>query len=389
LGLQWLPLAEIATMAAKIKPVAILREGLPLEIGREAALFGRNTIARKQSGFALQHRLFTNDPWAMIAEGIHRALPKGRIRDIAHSFRRQAEDYFRAGTAGRELAVRPLLLYYSFLNLSKAYVVTKGNTRVVGRSFHGVTAAARPRAIPGSLVKFETTSPTRPGVFQELLQHLDGNSEVLRSDLRLGHLLPQILPGHRLWCYAAHRSERFLAIDYFQVRHSSTLKQVWLNIFLSKNNLAEIGLSETRVLSEADLASDFEIAGKFDTRVCFQQLHPESYSADPAEALALIIDNFRNKIWETARIASPYRKPYIYCCPPAERVTRLPQILSVYLLMFFLGSVTRYFPLYFDDLLDSRYGPLFETFVTETPMQFLYLMASEILGREVSKPAII
>jgi hypothetical protein len=67
----------------------------------------------------------------------------------------------------------------------------------------------------------------------------------------------------------------------------------------------------------------------------------------------------------------------------------LPQLASLYLLMFFLGSVTRYFPLYFDDLLDSRYGPLFETFVTETPMQFLYLMASEILGREVSKPAIV
>jgi hypothetical protein len=64
-------------------------------------------------------------------------------------------------------------------------------------------------------------------------------------------------------------------------------------------------------------------------------------------------------------------------------------MLSVYLLMFFLGSVTRYSPLYFEDLLDSKYGPLFETFLSEAPLQFLYLMASEILGREVSKPAII
>jgi hypothetical protein len=57
--------------------------------------------------------------------------------------------------------------------------------------------------------------------------------------------------------------------------------------------------------------------------------------------------------------------------------------------MFFLGSVTRYAPGRFDDLLDSKYGPFFETFVSESPMQFLYLMASETLGREVSKPAII
>ena len=376
-------------MATTSKPIASFREGSPLEIGRETAFWGRNAIARTKSGLSLQHRLFTNDPWAMISEGIHRTLPKGRTRDIAHSFERQAEDYFRAATAGRELAVRPLLLYYAFLNLSKAYAVTKGNTNVVGRSFHGVRAAAKPRAIPGSVIQFENTSPGRPGVFQELLQHLDGNPSILRSDLRLGHLLPQILPGHRLWCYAAHRSERFLPIEHFQVRHSSSPKQVWLNIFLRKTNLAQVGLTETSVLSEADLAGEFEVAGKFDGQICFQQLSPAPYSTDPAEAFTLIIEKFQNKIWETARIESPYRKPYLYCCPAAEQKTRLPQILSVYLLMFFLGSVTRYFPLYFDDLLDSRYGPLFETFVTETPMQFLYLMASEILGREVSKPAII
>jgi len=325
----------------------------------------------------------------MIAEGIHRALLKGRTRDLAHSFLRQAEDYFRAATVGRELAVRPVLLYYAFLNLGKAYAVSKGNTKLAGRSFHGVRSAARQRAIPGSLVQFETTSAGRPGVFQELLQHLDGNPAVLRSDLRLGHLLPQILPGHRLWCYATNRSERFLTVEHFQVRHSGQPKQVWLNMFLKKSDLDRLGLTETRVLSEADLAGDFEVAGPVTDLVCFQQRSPEPYSADPAEALVPIIRKVKNKIWETARIASPYRKPYVYCCPPAERIARLPQILSIYLLMFFLGSVTRYFPLYFDDLLDSRYGPLFETFVTETPTQFLYLMASEILGQEVSRPAII
>jgi hypothetical protein len=325
----------------------------------------------------------------MISEGIHRALPKGRTRDIAHSFLRQAEDYFRAATVGRELAVRPVLLYYAFLNLGKAYAVSKGNTNLIGRSFHGVRSAARQRAIPGSLVQFEKVSAGRPGVFQELLQLFDGRPAVLQSDLRLGHLLPQILPGHRLWCYAANKPERFLTVDHFQVRHLSHAKQVWLNIYLKKSDLDRLGLSVNRVLSESDLAGGFEVAAPVSELICFQQRNPDPYNADPAEAIPGIIHGVKNKIWETARVASPYRKPYVYCCPSSERIARMPQLLSVYLLMFFLGSVTRYFPLYFDDLLDSRYGPLFETFVTETPMQFLYLMASEILGQEVSKPAII
>ena len=45
--------------------------------------------------------------------------------------------------------------------------------------------------------------------------------------------------------------------------------------------------------------------------------------------------------------------------------------------MFFLGSVTRYSPLYFEDLLESKYGPFFDTFISESPEQF-YLVASDI-----------
>ncbi len=47
-------------------------------------------------------------------------------------------------------------------------------------------------------------------MFPELLKLLGGSANILGSDLRLGHLLPQILPGHRLWCYATGRVERFL-----------------------------------------------------------------------------------------------------------------------------------------------------------------------------------
>ena len=144
-------------------------------------------------------------------------------------------------------------------------------------------------------------------------------------------------------------------------------------------------------MSEGDLAAEFEIADdpSRGDLVCFQQKNPESYGTDVAEAVFRVVRRVRNCIWETVKVASPYRKPYIYCAPIAERRSRLPQMLSVYLLMFFLGSVTRYAPLHFEDLLESRYGPLFETFISESPMQFLYLMASEILDREVSKPAII
>jgi hypothetical protein len=376
------------TAARKAKVPAALRAGDPLRVGREEVTFGRNILLKNGTVYELQHRLFVNDPWELMAEAVARAVVPGKTRDIAQSFRRQAEDYFRAATTGRELAVRPVLLYYAFLNLSKAYGVAKGNGLLAGSAHHGISGVSKPKTIPQSLIRFSAGTGTL--VFQELLKLLNGNPSVISSPLHLGHLLPQILPGHRLWCYATKRAERFLTIEDFDVLHSAATKQVWHNLYLNRNDLERINISEARVLSQANLGA-FEVASGYSTndRICYQQRNPDPYVTDPAEGLALIIRRSRNMIWETVKTASPYRKPYIYCCPPAEQHGRLPQMLSIYLLMFFLGSVTRYSPGDFEDLLDSKYGPFFDTFISESPMQFLYLMASDILGLEVSKPAII
>lgn len=257
------------------------------------------------------------------------------------------------------------------------------------KAVHGISAEPKSRGTVGSLIKFDKSN--RVGVFQELLRFLGGNASLASRDIRLGHLLPQILPGHRLWCYATGRVERFFTVQRFDVLHASSTREVWINIYLDRSDLERAGISEKKALVDCDLSGEFEVAAGMSSKywTCFQQRATTLYLTDPGEALAEIASKMRTKVWETVKIDSPYRKPYIYCCPAAEKRARLPQLLSAYLLMIFLGYVTRYTPGYFEDLLDSRFGPLFETFVSESPMQFLYLMASEILGREVSKPAII
>ena len=364
------------------------RPGDALRLGRELVSFGRNVLTNAGTSYAVQHRLFLIDPWELIAEAIHRSVPDLRTRDIAHSFRRQAEDYFRAATVGRDIAVRPVLLYYAFLNLSKAYAIAKGEQRVISVLSWNL---CNPKCgtILGTPIRFDLRK--KPAVFEELLQLLGGDATILKSDCQLGRLMPQILPGHRLWCYATNQSERFLAIEYFDLLHSGPNKQVWLNMWINRNGLDPLDLSEKTALSHSGLSADVELVSRNSGNelVCFQQKEPSLYLSDPGEALEKILRRVRNQIWETVKIVSPYRKSYTYCSPLKEHGARLPQISSIYLLMFFLGSITRYFPEYFEDLFESKYGPFFQTFISESPMQFLYLMASEILEREVSKPAIV
>jgi hypothetical protein len=74
---------------------------------------------------------------------------------------------------------------------------------------------------------------------------------------------------------------------------------------------------------------------------------------------------------------------------PGERAAVLPQLLSVYALMYYLGSITRYRPQHFDAILTSSYGSQIEEFIAGQPTQFIYLMASEFALREVTQPSIV
>ncbi len=58
------------------------------------------------------------------------------------------------------------------------------------------------------------------------------------------------------------------------------------------------------------------------------------------------------------------------------------------MLFFYFGSVSRYRPHVFNEILRGPYGPFIGEFITSQPEQLLYLMTSALFEREVAKPAI-
>ncbi len=87
------------------------------------------------------------------------------------------------------------------------------------------------------------------------------------------------------------------------------------------------------------------------------------------------------------RTVPPYRKYYIYLVPPEE--PRLHPLCSAYLLMFYLGSVTRYRPQDFSRIQKSKFNAQIENFLDTYPKQFFYLLASEFAKRDVCWPAVL
>jgi hypothetical protein len=58
-------------------------------------------------------------------------------------------------------------------------------------------------------------------------------------------------------------------------------------------------------------------------------------------------------------------------------------------LTYYFGSVVRYRPHLFDEILRGPYGAFAAEFISSQPEQMLYLLASELCKREIARPAIV
>jgi hypothetical protein len=344
--------------------------------------------AKRSKRWALQRRLYVRDPWATLFEAVYRSdIPQRRINE-ALSYLDQAEGYFNAGTQiGGRISVKPLLLYYSVLNLSKCMIAARKPALDLSHARHGLSATRlHERAILGDEIGIKT-SATNVNVFSEMMNLLEGYSPTFRN-LQVRHLLPQILPGHRLWTYACGRKEQFISIDISSY-HDSDDCEAWLNISVDRAELAYLGLSVKQLIDAASLPGRWDQVQEAgdDTHVLLEQANGIGYRGRPLDCVNELFGIVRPALWSVVTTTHPHRKYYLNCNSKLG-THRLPQWASVYVLFYYLSDLTRYRPVHFDRFLEGRYGPQIESILDECPRQFLFLMASELLQREVAPAAL-
>ena len=130
----------------------------------------------------------------------------------------QAEDFYVMGTERGTEAAQPLALYYSYMNLSKTFCLTRGTRTTFDQAQHGLKERLRGqrRELVDAYLVADPTSPNTAQNFGELLSTLAGTPLAAQANYDLSALLPQILSGHRLWAGAAGKVERFIAIHDLQ-----------------------------------------------------------------------------------------------------------------------------------------------------------------------------
>lgn len=117
--------------------------------------------------------------------------------------------------------------------------------------------------------------------------------------------------------------------------------------------------------------------------IILEQLNDTTYIGRPLDCVTDLFRSIRSALWSVVTTTGQHRKYYLNA-DSRLGTRRLPQWASVYILFFYFSDLTRYRPVHFGRFLESKYGPQTESFLDECPSQFLFLMASELLQREVA-----
>lgn len=367
------------------------RPGAPVQVRGRPFRFSYWPMYRTTRRYGLQAHIYATNPWALIRMAIRDQCPSGS-KPEATALLEQAHFFYTAASNASEWAAKPLLLYYSLLNLAKGYILTRAVRPSLDQAQHGLSErlkGARREIVDAHLDAFPSHTAAKANVFADFWNALSGNRLAAPLQLDLPCLLPQVVAGHRLWCEAADAPERFINIEGISLRQDKMAKALWAVIQVHSGTLAPHEISRKELLKASCLADTFRDVEGFqdgeDWTLLFEHKVPVTYSHRVSDEIQGLINGFRHRFWATATTVAPYRSYYLYVAPAAERNQVLPQLLSIYAISYYLGSIARYRPQQFAAVMDGPYGAFVQEFLASQPSQFIYLVASEFAKQEITR----
>ncbi len=339
--------------------------------------------------------LFATDPWNLVRHRIQKLTDEAAKRQ-AVAFMLQARDFFLSAQGSEISAAKPLLLYYSFLNLAKCFVVYKRGS-ALGTVRHGLSEKlpSTAGAIHGH-VSIDISQNPAVSAFVMFAQALGARLPApapnsTHVQMRSQDFLAQILIAHRVFCQAENLKERFISLDIVNYVHDPEAREAWLRVRAYADDFTRHGYPLTglsRYLNEQLTWRNVNCDLEHDSRriIEAETTTTVAYTHRPSQAIGQLSGQSRSRMWRSVTAYPPYRKYYVY--QPAQSQILIDQLLSIYISTFYFGSITRYKPEQFDYILNSSIGPFVFEFFSNQPSQFLYLMASEFMEQEVAKAAI-
>ncbi len=285
-------------------------------------------------------------------------------KEFMNSLLEQAKHFYNAAE-NSPVHSKPLLYYYSFLNLSKVLInIDKKYGKM--RYLHGIGEKHNNR-FSQSTIRIAEKKHNLKNVSIELHESLDGIGINLRRPLiiNLKEYMRHCIGVHRAYSEIYNLDEVFFRIKDMKIYKSG--KKIISRFRISS--------ASPNILSLKDVG--YNIIQEEDEYYWQEEVLTTSYSMTRS-AYYTLSNHLRTKgIWYF--VNDDGYTLYI-SNHPKDRYA--PEII-IYNTMFFLGSITRYHPYMFDQIFSDKEQWLMSEFLTTQPKQFLYLSTAKILGLTV------
>lgn len=343
-------------------------------------------VRNAPSGFPIfftrrAQKIVTADPWALL-RNLAAGIPTSRESDLAGEFIIQAEDYFEVG-ANLHLASRPLLYYYSFLNLVKALLLIRG-INIPDRAYHGIVDPAsnyrRRFRFEGQKIQIEAFAKNHSRIFPTFMSFF-GDSRKSGCDFLLVDLLKQIPSVHRTLIGVTGEIENHAPVR-FSVMYNR-VHGVWIRAYLERDDRdVENTLPQLRRMrrfqrvftrKESSTESSFHV---FET-------HPIRARTSSVDIAIYRLSKLVMSAAVSSILTNDGYRYYISTTPPRSTLNSLAASLAVF---FYLSSITRYRPNVFGKLVSADWDWVIGEFVNTQPLQMLYQLTSVAVGVDVVRP---
>jgi len=330
-------------------------------------------------------RVVTADPWRCLALHIRRSVRDTGRRNKALAFLDQAEEFYRAGAAP-QLASKPLLYYYCFMNLAKVLLVVKREEIDLTRCFHGLregkdNVRKRLRIQSQAVEIDQPRGPGRVSVYTEFVKECGFEVQEEDRPTKLLDLLEQTVSIHRITSQALEHERRFFPVDRVAFECCTVSKKAWVALHLRPDDLAAYPKALDEVCRRS---AGFHRVNPIREGLVRLESDPVAYEQCPSEALGLLARATWSDIWSEL---CPGR--YRFWVSTIPKRQRLAQVASGYQAMFYFGSVARYRPDDYRKLAEGEHGWMVQEFINSQPVQFIYLLGSGIMDAEMVMPELV
>lgn len=274
----------------------------------------------------------------------------------------------------------PLLYYYAFLNLAKARCeIQRPNFHRFPESYrHGLSWRPNERFLVNP--QKEILSVAGRGVWHVLYEALTGRAAIISNPARLkvGHLLslcPEIAVE-----YGDNFSEPRKVISLIEPSffYNEKQRESWLRFSIDREELKYLKLSGPKFIAQISPPRNTYIQVKGnneDTKdiITFELANPKPALPKQSVCADVFAEvQFMNLFTHLDGGKLAYEIPLLRTLP-----LPIPQIVVLYTLMFWLGSLVRYDPHSVEFLRRSRYWSLVEGFMNQSRIWLLELFEWE------------